>query len=78
MSLRTEGLLKRERIEVTLENLVEYYATSNQVKGCSKKTSTGIRSNLRNFIHFFEKRGHSLELLGTRRSLSLLGYQILN
>jgi site-specific recombinase XerD len=62
MSHRTEVLLKKERMEVTLPILVEYYATSKQVKGCSKKTLIGIRSNLNKFIRFLEKRGHSLKL----------------
>lgn len=62
MSRRTQVLLKRERMNITLSMLVEYYATSKQVKGCSKKTLVGIRSNLGKFIHFLEKRGHSLKL----------------
>lgn len=62
MSRKTEGLLKRERMEVTLPILVEYYATSKQVKGCSKKTLLGIRSNLAKFLRFLEGRHHSLRL----------------
>lgn len=62
MSRRSQVLLKRERMEVTLHTLVEYYATSKQVKGCSKKTLVGIRSNLGKFIKFLEKREHSLKL----------------
>lgn len=62
MSRRTQVLLKKERMEVTLPILVEYYATSKQVKGCSKKTLLGIRSNLKKFIRFLETRGHSLKL----------------
>ncbi len=62
MSHRTQVLLKKERMQVTLPILVEYYATSKQVKGCSPKTLVGIRSNLNKFIKFLEKRGHSLKL----------------
>jgi integrase/recombinase XerD len=62
MSHRTEVLLKKERMEVTLPILVEYYATSRQVKGCSKKTLVGIRSNLGKFVHYLQQQGHSLKL----------------
>ena len=49
-------------MQVTLPTLVEYYAMSKQVKGCSKKTLLGIRSNLGKFIRFLETRGHCLRL----------------
>ncbi len=62
MSHRTRVLLEQERMDVTLSILVEYYATSKQVKGCSKKTLVGIRSNLNKFLRFLEKRGHSMKL----------------
>ncbi|MBI4785845.1 MAG: tyrosine-type recombinase/integrase [Chloroflexi bacterium] len=62
MSRRSEDLRKKERMEITLSHLVEYYATAKQVKGCSKKTLIGIKSNLGKFIKFLERRGHSLKL----------------
>jgi hypothetical protein len=61
MSRRTEGLLKREKMEVTLSILIEYYSTSKQVKGRSKKTHIGIRNNLGKFVRFLEKHGHPLK-----------------
>ena len=63
MSRRSQVLLKRERMEVTLPILIEYYATSKQVKGCSKKSLVAIRSNLGKFVKFLESRGHSLSSL---------------
>lgn len=62
MTNRTQVLLRKEQMEVTLPILVEYYATSKQVKGCSKKTLLGLRHNLGKFIHFLQSRGHSLKL----------------
>ncbi len=62
MSRRTQVLLKKERMEVTLPILIDYYATSKQVKGCSKKSLVTIRSNLGKFVKFLESRGHSLKL----------------
>ena len=47
---------------ITLPTLVEHYVTTRQIKGCSKKTLTGIRSNLGKFIKFLQSRGHSLKL----------------
>lgn len=61
MSRKNQVLLKKERREITLPTLVEYYTTAKQVKGCSKKTLTGIKSNLGKFITFLKSRGHSLK-----------------
>ncbi len=49
-------------MEITLPILVEYYAATWQIKGCSSKTLIGMRSNLAKFIHFLQGRGHSLKL----------------
>lgn len=62
MSHRSDLLRKKERMEITLPTLVEYYATSRQLKGCSPKTLVATRSNLGKFIRFLESRGHSLKL----------------
>ncbi len=62
MSRRTQVLLKKERMEITLPTLIDYYATAKQVKGCSKKTLVGVKSNLGKFLRFLESRGHSLKL----------------
>ncbi len=50
MSRRTEVLLKRERMDVTLPILIDYYVTSKQVKGCSHQTLVNLRSSLNKFI----------------------------
>jgi site-specific recombinase XerD len=62
MSNRTKVLLRKEQMEVTLPILMEYYVTSKQVKGCSKKTLLGLRYNLGKFMHFLRSHGHSLKL----------------
>jgi hypothetical protein len=62
MSNRTKILLRKEQMEVTLPILVEYYVTSRQVKGCSKKTLICLRSNMNMFIRYLAKHGHSLKL----------------
>lgn len=62
MSNITKVLLRKEQMEVTLPILIEYYATSRKVKGCSKKSLVAIRSNLGKFVKFLESRGHSLKL----------------
>jgi site-specific recombinase XerD len=62
MSNRTKVLLRKEQMEVTLPILVEYYVTSRQVKGCSKKTLICLRSNINKFIRYLAKHDHSLKL----------------
>jgi site-specific recombinase XerD len=62
MTHKSEQLRKKERMEVTLPTLIEYYVTSKQVKGCSKKTLLGFRSNLGKFIKYLTQQGHSLKL----------------
>ncbi len=62
MSHKSERLRKQERMEITLSTLVDYYASAQQVKGCSKKTLIGLRSNLGKFIRYLEAQGHSLKL----------------
>jgi site-specific recombinase XerD len=62
MSRKSETLRKRERMEIKLSTLLEYYLTSKRVKGCSNKTLIAIRNVLERFIRFQEGRGHSLKL----------------
>lgn len=62
MSNKSEQLRKRERMSITLPTLIEYYAMSKQVAGCSPKTLIAIRSNLGRFVRFLEQREHSLTL----------------
>lgn len=62
MSRKSEGLRKKERMEITFPTLLEYYFSSKKAKGCSNKTLTAIRSVLDRFTRFLEKRGHSLKL----------------
>lgn len=62
MSHKSEHLRKKERMSITLSTLIEYYATSKQVAGCSPKTLIALRSNLGRFMRFLEQRGHSLTL----------------
>jgi integrase/recombinase XerD len=62
MSHKSELLRKSERMTITLSTLMEYYATSKQVAGCSPKTLIAVRSNLGRFLRFLEQRGHSLRL----------------
>lgn len=62
MRITADFLRKKERMEIALTTLIEYYATSRQIKGCSSKTVIGIRSNLGKFIAFLTKRNHSLKL----------------
>lgn len=62
MSRKSEFLRKRERMEITLPTLLEYYVNSKKIKGCSNKTLIAIRSILERFIRFLEKREHSLKL----------------
>ncbi len=49
-------------MEITIPTLIDYYATAKQVKGCSKKTLVGVKSNLSKFVKFLESKGHSLQL----------------
>lgn len=63
MSHKSERLRKKERMEIKLPLLVEYYASAQQVKGCSKKTLKCTRSNLGKFISFLQGHGHSLKLM---------------
>lgn len=62
MSHKSELLRKKERMEITLPTLIEYYITSKQVKGCSKKTLIGFSSNLGKFVRYLTQRNHSLKL----------------
>ena len=62
MAHKSELLRKKERMSITLPTLIEYYATSKQVAGCSPKTLIALRSNLGRFQRFLEQRGHSLKL----------------
>lgn len=62
MSHTSERLRKKERMSIQLATLIEYYATSKQVAGCSPKTLIALRSNLNRFMRFLEQRGHSLKL----------------
>lgn len=62
MSRKSEFLRKRERMEITLPTLLEYYVNSKKIKGCSPKTLIAIRSILERFIRFLEKQEHSLKL----------------
>lgn len=62
MSHKSELLRKKERMEITLSTLIEYYVTSKQVKGCSKKTLIGLSSNLARFVRCLTQNGHSLKL----------------
>jgi integrase/recombinase XerD len=62
MSHKSEQLRKKERMSIKLPTLIEYYATSKQVAGCSPKTLIAIRSNLGRFVRFLEQRDHSLTL----------------
>ncbi len=62
MSHKSEQLRKKEKMEVTLPTLIEYYVTSKQVKGHSKKTLVGFRSNLGKFVHYLQQQGHSLKV----------------
>lgn len=62
MSRKSEQLQKKERMEITLPTLIEYYVMSKQVKGCSKKTLIGFRSNLGKFINYLTQQDHSLKL----------------
>ena len=62
MSHKSEQLRKKERMSIKLPTLIEYYATSKQVAGCSPKTLIAIRSNLGRFARFLEQRDHSLTL----------------
>lgn len=58
----SRGLRKRERMQITLPTLLEYYLTTKRLKGCSPKTMVAIRSVLERFIRFQQARGHSLKL----------------
>ncbi len=60
MSHKSELLRKKERMQITLPTLIEYYVTSKQVKGCSKKTLLGLHSNLGRFLRYLTQNGHSL------------------
>lgn len=62
MSHKSEHLRKKERMSIQLATLIEYYATSKQVAGCSPKTIIALRSNLSRFVRFLEQRDHSLKL----------------
>lgn len=62
MSHKSELLRKKERMEITLPTLIEYYVTSKQVKGCSNKTLIGLRSNLGRFVRYLTQNQHSLKL----------------
>ncbi len=62
MSHISEQLRKKERMQITLPTLIEYYVATKQVKGCSKKTLLGLNSNLGKFVRFLGQTGHSLKL----------------
>lgn len=62
MAYRSTLIRKRERMEILLPTLLEHYISAQQVKGCSPKTLTGVRSNLGKFIRYLDTRGHSLKL----------------
>lgn len=62
MSRKSEFLRKRERVDITLPMLLDYYLTSKKVRGCSPKTIIALRSVLQRFIRFLEGRQHSLKL----------------
>ncbi len=62
MSRKSEGLRNKERMQITIPTLLEYYFESKKAKGCSKKTLVAIRSVLERFRRFLEARGHSLKL----------------
>lgn len=62
MSHISDQLRKRERMQITLPTLIEYYVTTKQVKGCSKKTLLGLNSNLGKFVRYLTQSGHSLKL----------------
>ncbi len=62
MSRKSDLLRKKERMEITLPTLVEYFASSRQIKGCSPKTLIATRGNLGKFMRFLKGRGHSLRL----------------
>lgn len=62
MSAKSATLRKRERMEVLLPTLVDYYASAKQVKGCSKTILVVTRSHLGKFIKFLEGRGNSQRL----------------
>jgi len=62
MSHKSLQLRKKERMSIQLSTLIEYYATSKKVAGCSPKTLIALRSNLDRFLRFLEKREHSLKL----------------
>ncbi len=63
MSHVSSLLRKKERMEITLPTLIDYYLTSRKLKGCSPKTIAIYRSNLGLFIRFLESRTHSLRLV---------------
>lgn len=62
MSRKSEFLRKRERVDITLPMLLDYYFTSKKVRGCSPKTIIALSSVLQRFIRFLEGRQHSLKL----------------
>lgn len=62
MSHISDQLRKKERMEITLPTLIDYYITTKQVKGCSKKTLLGLKSNLGKFVRYLNQSGHSLKL----------------
>ncbi len=54
MSRESKFLRKRERFDITLPMLLDYYLTSKEVKGCSPKTDIALGSVLHRFIRFLE------------------------
>ncbi|MBI5031751.1 MAG: tyrosine-type recombinase/integrase [Chloroflexi bacterium] len=63
MSGKSEALRKRERMQIKISTLLDYYLTTKKVKGCSPKTIVAIRSVMERFIRFLEGREHSLKLV---------------
>ncbi len=62
MSTKSATLIRRERMEITIPILIDYYLTTKKLKGCSAKTLLNTRSNLDKFVRYLQQRGHSLRL----------------
>jgi site-specific recombinase XerD len=62
MSKKSERLIRKERMEITLPILIDYYLNTKKIKGCSPKTLLNTKSNLGKFVRYLEQHGHSLRL----------------
>jgi site-specific recombinase XerD len=62
MRKKSERLIRKERMEITLPILIEYYLNTKKIKGCSPKTLLNTKSNLTKFVRYLEQQGHSLRL----------------